>query len=126
MLFFYEYPLLQILAMQEKLSEQKEVITQLQAKKQEREAELKQEVGPKFTLVFLSTEVKLQFVPAAERHSCRVSFYHDGCFSQVLQLEQNIQELREERIQAEAQTATSPQVSLKKKMATYGSQAILC
>lgn len=45
--------------MQEKLSEQKKVVTQLQAKNQEREAQLKQEVGPESTLVFLSMVVKL-------------------------------------------------------------------
>lgn len=110
MLFF-----IQMLAVQEKLSEQETVMTQLQAKKQEREAELKQEVGAKSTLVFLSTDIILWFAPAAERHSGRASFHHIGWFPQVLQLEQNLQKLREEQTDAKAQTATSTQVSLKKK-----------
>lgn len=40
------------MAMQAKMNEQQKVITQLQVKKQDREAELKQEVSAKLTLVF--------------------------------------------------------------------------
>lgn len=61
--------------MQEKLSEQEKVITLLQAKKQEREAELKQEVSPKLTFDFLSMELKLWFAPTAKRHSSQVFVY---------------------------------------------------
>lgn len=50
---FYPFPLLQILAMQAKLNEQQKVITQLQVKKQDREAELKQEVSAELTWFFI-------------------------------------------------------------------------
>lgn len=43
-------------------------------------------------------------------------FHHVGWFSQVLQLEQNLQKLREEQTEAEAQTATSTQVHLEKQL----------
>lgn len=95
--------------MQEKLSEQKKEVMQLQSKNQEREAELKQEVGPKFTsfcaVVFYDSKTWVS--------SCsRLSFHLLGRFPQVLQLEQNLQKLQEEQTLKEAQMATSTQVRL--------------
>lgn len=109
---------LQNLALQEKLSDQEKVHRQLQTERQEREMELKQEVG-QVTIDSLktvaSTEVKKKpaGTSATRRHSGQVSFHHDGCFTQMQHLEQNLQELREKQTRPEAHAATSEQVCLK-------------